>query len=241
MTINLFSQYIIIDVLNLEFNNTILIIRNITKQDIPQIINLQKKSFADMAKYGMIWPSSYLENHIRIFPEGQLCAEILHKDDNGNIKHKMIVGSASSLIVTLKPQYVKHTWYEVTGNGMFTNHGSSGDSLYGADVSTHPLYRRQGIASMLYNTRKDLAQKLNLRRIIAGGRLYYYYKYADKISPLEYVSKTIEGEIKDPVLLFQLKNGFRFIKILPNYLYDKKSLNYAAFIEYVNPYYKKTK
>jgi hypothetical protein len=91
---------------------------------------------------------------------------------------------------------------------------------------------------MLYNARKDLAIKLNLRRIIAGGRLYYYYKYADKISPIEYVNRAIVGEINDPVLSFQLKNGFRFIKILPNYLYDKKSLNYAAFIELLNPFYK---
>jgi len=75
---------------------------------------------------------------------------------------------------------------------------------------------------MLYDARKDLAKKLNLRRIKDGGRLYYYYTYANKISPLDYVNKTIAGQIIDPVLLFQLKNGFRFIKILPNYLFDKK-------------------
>jgi GNAT superfamily N-acetyltransferase len=196
-----------------------------------------------MAEYGMIWPSSYLENHIDIFPEGQFCAEAIDKDDDDLSKKKkkkkrMIVGSASSLIVTLKPPYVEHTWYEITGQGLFMNHDINGDSLYGADISTHPQFQRQGIASMLYNARKDLAIKLNLRRIIAGGRLYYYYKYADRISPVEYVNKAIVGEIKDPVLLFQLKNGFRFIKILPNYLYDKRSLNYAAFIELLNPYYK---
>ena len=156
-------------------------------------------------------------------------------------KKKKIVGSASSLIVTLKPPYAEHTWYDITGHGMFLNHDIHGDTLYGADISTHPKFRRQGIASMLYNARKDLAIRLNLWRIIAGGRLYYYYKYADKISPLEYVNKTIRGEIKDPVLLFQLKNGFRFIKILPNYLYDRNSLNYAAFIELLNPYYKRKK
>jgi len=68
---------------------------------------------------------------------------------------------------------------------MFTNHNPKGDSLYGADISTHPKVRRQGIATMLYNARKDLAVKLNLRRIISGGRLYYYYKYAEKISALD--------------------------------------------------------
>jgi GNAT superfamily N-acetyltransferase len=191
-----------------------------------------------MAEYGMIWPSSYLENHISIFPEGQFCAEATDKDNGDIPKKKMIVGSASSLIVTLKPAYAEHTWYEITGQGLFMNHDITGDSLYGADISTHPQFQRQGIASMLYNARKDLAIKLNLRRIIAGGRLYYYYKYADKISPIEYVNRAIVGEIKDPVLSFQLKNGFRFIKILPNYLYDKKSLNYAAFIELLNPFYR---
>jgi hypothetical protein len=63
-----------------ESNNKMLIIRNMTKQDIRQIINLQKKSFADMAEYGMIWPSFYLENHIDIFPEGQFCAEVVYND-----------------------------------------------------------------------------------------------------------------------------------------------------------------
>jgi ribosomal protein S18 acetylase RimI-like enzyme len=214
-------------------------IRNITKQDIPQIVNLQRKSFADMAEYDMIWPSFYLKSHIDIFPEGQFCAEVVYNEECYKIKKKkMIVGSASSLIVTLEPSYAEHTWYDITGHGMFLNHDTRGDSLYGADISTHPQFQRQGIASMLYDARKDLVKRLNLRRIIAGGRLYYYYKYADKISPLEYVNKVIAGEIKDPVLLFQLKNGFRFIKILPNYLYDKKSLNYASFMELWNSCYK---
>jgi hypothetical protein len=38
-------------------------------------------------------------------------------------------------------------------------------------------------------------------------------------------------------LSFQLNNGFRFIKILPNYMKDSRSLNYASFIEWINPKY----
>jgi len=38
-------------------------------------------------------------------------------------------------------------------------------------------------------------------------------------------------------LSFQLKNGFNFIKVLSDYLYDKRSLNYATFIEWLNPHY----
>ena len=55
------------------------------------------------------------------------------------------------------------------------------------------------------------------------------------MSPLEYAGKVIAGELKDLVLSFELDNGFRLIKILPNYLDDVRSLNYASFIEWLNP------
>jgi hypothetical protein len=87
---------------------------------------------------------------------------------------------------------------------------------------------------MLYDTRKDLVVRLNLRRMIAGGRLFNYCEYADRMSPLEYANKVIRGELSDPVLSFELANGFRFIKILPNYLEDVRSLSYASFIEWLN-------
>lgn len=63
--------------------------------------------------------------------------------------------------------------------------------MYGADISTHPKYRHDGIGSMLYGTRKELVVRLNLRRMIAGGRLFNYREYADKMSPLEYANKVI--------------------------------------------------
>ena len=202
-------------------------IRNIRLDDIDKVLRLQEVSFADMASYGMVWPASYLKKHVHIFPEGQLCAEI-----NGEI-----VASASSLIVTLKPQYSEHTWQDITGYGLFTTHDPKGDTLYGADISTHPKFQRKGIGTMLYNVRKNLVIRMNLRRIVIGGRLFNYFKYANELSALEYSRKVIEREIEDPVLLFQLKNGFKFIKVLRNYLYDRSSMNYANFLEWLNPDY----
>jgi ribosomal protein S18 acetylase RimI-like enzyme len=203
------------------------IIRNIRIDDIDKILQLQQVSFVDMASYGMIWPPSFLKKHVHIFPEGQLCAEI----------NSEIVASASSLVVTLKSQYSYHTWHEITGDGLFTTHDPKGDTLYGADISTHPKLQRKGIGTMLYNVRKNLAIRMNLRRIVIGGRLFNYYKYANKISALEYSRKVIAREIEDPVLLFQLKNGFKFIKIIPNYLYDRRPMNYSNFLEWLNPHY----
>ncbi|MFL6378562.1 MAG: hypothetical protein ACJ72R_14025 [Nitrososphaeraceae archaeon] len=55
------------------------------------------------------------------------------------------------------------------------------------------------------------------------------------MSALEYEQRVIRKELRDPVLSFELDNEFKFIKILPNYLDDVRSLNYASFIEWVNP------
>lgn len=201
-------------------------VRNTIKNDIPKIIDLQKQSYPYLAKYGNIWKTEELESHLEIFPEGQFIAV----EPDGTI-----VGSASTLIVSLDPEYKEHTWIDITANGMFTNHSYDGDSLYGADISSHPKYRHEGIGSMLYNARKELAIKMNVRRMIAGGRLFNYCEYADKMSALEYAEKVIRRELRDPVLSFELDNGFNFIKILPDYLDDVRSLNYASFIEWLNP------
>ena len=208
-------------------NDDSIIIRNIASEDIPEIVELQKQSFPLMAKDGLIWDEYHLESHIRIFPEGQFCAELGGK----------IIASSSSLVTSLTPAYREHTYKEATAYGMFTNHTLKGDSLYGADISTHPDSRGLGVATLLYDSRKDLAVKLNLRRIIAGGRLFNYCEYAKKMSAQEYTEKVVKGELKDPVLSFQLNNGFRFIKVLPNYMKDSRSLNYASFIEWINPKY----
>jgi ribosomal protein S18 acetylase RimI-like enzyme len=213
---------------SLQPNHVGVVVRNTRPYDIQKIVDLQKESFPYLARYGNIWHPEELESHLRIFPEGQFVAV----EPDGTV-----VGSASTLIVSLNAEYTEHTWKEITANGMFTNHNPHGDSLYGADISTHPKYRHEGIGSMLYDIRKKLVIRLNLRRIIGGGRLFNYCEYADKMSAFEYAQKVIRGGFRDPVLSFELDNGFKFINILPNYLDDVRSLNYASFIEWINPRY----
>lgn len=202
-------------------------IRKMEEKDIPQIVKLQKVAFPYMAAEGVYWKPKQLEAHLQTFQEGQFVAE--YKDK--------IIGSCSSLIIQLDSEYEEHTWRSACGDSYFKNHTSRGDTLYGADVSSHPDYRRLGVATKLYDARKDLAIKKNLRRIIAGGRIFNYCEYATALSPLEYVQKVKRREIKEPVLEFQLRNGFKFIKILPNYMKDPRSLNYATFIEWKNPHF----
>jgi ribosomal protein S18 acetylase RimI-like enzyme len=202
------------------------IVRNTQPEDISKIVNLQIESYAYLAPYGNIWHSQELESHLRIFPQGQFVAV----EPDGTI-----VGSTSTLIVSLNPEYAEHTWKEITADGLFITHIPSGDSLYLADISTHPKHRHEGIGGMIIYRWKELVTKLNLRRMIGGGRLFNYTEYADRMSPYEYTEKVMKGELKDLVLTFELDIGFKFVKILPNYLNDVRSLNYASFIEWLNP------
>ena len=209
--------------------NVHLIIRNTRLDDIEKIVKLQQDSFPILARYDNIWHPEELKSHLQIFPLGQFV--VVEEDGE-------VVGSASTLIVTLNPEYAEHTWKGITSDGMFTDHNPNGDSLYGADISTHPKFRHEGIGSMLYGARKELVLRLGLRRMIGGGRLFNYQDYADKMSAFEYANKVINGELHDPVLSFELDNGFKFIKVLPEYLDDIRSQNYASFIEWLNPQFR---
>ena len=206
-----------------------IVVRNICKKDIPEIVSIQRESYPEVAS-GNLYAPSFLENHINLFPEGQFCADFRGR----------IVASATSLIVSLEPEYAYHTWFDIVTKygGSFTVRNPKSDSLYADDIVTHPNFRRSGIGTLLFNARKKAATRFNLRRIIGGGRLSNYCQYADKMSVQEYADKVVKEQIHDPVLSFQLKNGFKFIKILPNYINDSRSLNYATFIEWLNPKYR---
>jgi predicted amidohydrolase len=79
---------------------------------------------------------------------------------------------------------------------------------------------------------------LNLKAIIAGGRIPNYHKYADKMSPKEYIDQVKKKEIYDPTLSFQLANEFQVKKILRNYLpEDKESMGFATLLIWHNIYF----
>lgn len=117
---------------------------------------------------------------------------------------------------------------------MFTNHDAeNGRTLYGAEVMVSPKMRRAGIGKKLYAARRKLVENLDLLRIRAGARLRNYHRYADKYSAKEYVKKIVNGEIKDPTLSFQLKQGFEILAVVSDYLEnDRESLGKAAIIEW---------
>lgn len=198
-------------------------------RDVPDLVSLNRASYPQMAEDNVVWGESHIQSHIRVFPQGQLVAEYRGRT----------LGAASSLIVDMGPDALRqHTWAGITDSGYFTNHDPRGDTLYGADVYVHPDARGRGVGAALYEARRELCRRLNLRRILAGGRLWNYSDYKDQFTPEEYAQRVVAGEIRDLVLSFQLREGFVLRGILTNYLRDRRSNNFASLIEWLNPHYK---
>ncbi|MFC3883892.1 GNAT family N-acetyltransferase [Bacillus songklensis] len=198
-----------------------IIIRNIEYKDIDEIIELQKLCFPGMIP----WKREQLESHLSIFPEGQICVEFEGK----------IIGSCSSLMVNFDEYDAQHTWDDITDEGYITNHNPEGYNLYGIEVMVHPDYRGMKIGRRLYEAREELARELNLKSIIIGGRIPNYHKYARELTPRQYVQQVIKHKIYDPVLTFQLRNGFTLMRINRGYLPDDVASNkYATLMEWNN-------
>lgn len=202
--------------------------------------NLQLKDFVDIKSImdqvyptlGGGWPEKKYRAMLKVFKEGQICIE-----DNGKV-----VAAAFAVIVDYDKFGDEHTYDEITGNAYLTTHDPNGDVLYGVDVFVDPEYRNLRLGRRLYEARKELCQSLNLRAIIAGGRIPNYEKHSDKMSPQQYIEAVKRKELYDPILTFQLSNDFEVKRVLKGYLpEDTHSEGYATLLEWFNIYYEPKK
>ena len=200
-------------------------VRNLQIEDYIQLSQSFKRVYADK---DVFWTHEQIETLIRIFPEGQVVTVV---DDK-------IVGCALSIIVDYDMVKGDHTYAKVTGNETFCTHNPEGNILYGIEVFIHPDYRGLRLARRMYEYRKELCEKLNLKAIMFGGRIPNYYKYADTMRPKEYLDKVRSREIYDPVLTFQLSNDFHVRRVMKNYLpNDEESKHCATLLQWDNIYY----
>ena len=200
-------------------------LRSLQLEDYTQLSQSFKRVYADK---DVFWTRKQIETLIRIFPEGQVVTLV---DDR-------IVGCALSIIVDYDMVKGDHTYAKVTGNETFSTHNPNGNILYGIEVFIHPDYRGLRLARRMYEYRKELCEKLNLKAIMFGGRIPNYYKYADHMRPKEYIEKVRSRQIYDPVLTFQLSNDFHVRKVMMNYLpNDEESKHCATLLQWDNIYY----
>ena len=196
-------------------------VRRLRKSDFGQIVDLQLACFPGMKP----WSKAQWDSMMKIFPEGQICIDL-----DGRI-----VASSSSLIVDFDLHSEWHDWKVISDNGFIRNHDPEGDSLYGIEIMVSPKFRGMRLARRLYDGRKALCREKNLVRMVIGGRIPGYLKYAKKLSAREYVEKVQSKELYDPVLTAQLANGFTLQRLIPDYMpTDEDSAGYATHMEWLN-------
>lgn len=200
-----------------------ILIRPYTLDDFDGLLALQRAAFPPPFPEELLWNREQIAAHAEVFPQGAMAA----------VADGKIIGSATSIIVNYTGE--PHTWEEVADRGYIRgSHQPGGDSLYGIDLCVHPDYRGQGVAGALYEARKQLVRDLGLKRFIAGCRIPGYHRYADRMSAEQYVDRVVRGELRDQVLSFMLKQGLKPLQVLPGYLDDEESCNYAVLVEWKN-------
>jgi len=195
-------------------------------EDYDEIKNAMIEAYSNMQN--AYWKENHIKALLQKFPEGQVAIKI----DNE------LAGCALSIIVDYKKYDAKHTYRDITGNYTFNTHTNKGDVLYGIDVFIRPKFRGLRLGRRLYDYRKELCEKLNLKSIVFGGRIPNFHKHSEEMTPKEYIEKVRKKEIHDPVLDFQMSNDFHPKKILKGYLEgDEESNEYAVLLEWNNIYH----
>ena len=203
-------------------------LRYLTVDDYKELKKAMIEAYQNMPN--AYWSKKHILALVNKFPEGQILLTV-----NGKI-----AGCALSILIDAAHFEGQHTYREITGNYTFNTHVPNGDTMYGIDVFIKPMFRGLRLGRRLYDYRKELCEKLNLKGIVFGGRIPSYHKYAKELNPKEYLEKVKSKDIHDPVLDFQLSNDFHPTRVLKGYLEgDKASNEYAILMRWDNIYYEK--
>ena len=208
------------------------------------LAQLQRDCFPNLAGHELMTRENFL-SHCRVFPEGGFVALAARGNDApllGNAEPQVpqagddrVVGLGSGFFTDFDFDHPDHTFMEMIAGGDYTNHDPDGEWYYGGDISVHPAYRGQGIGRMLYEARKEVVRRHRKKGIVAGGALPGYRHHRERMSVSEYVEKVVAGELADPTLSFQLRNGFEVRGLLEGYIEDEFTGDWATLIVWENP------
>ncbi len=205
-------------------------VRRATPADVDALAALNREAYPDLVEEGVVFDAKQIALHQARFPEGQLVLEL--EEPARDLPAGALVGALATLALPSAHVLGPHTWYEATADGTFDTHDPGGDALYLADVYVGRAAWGLGLGPAAYRALFDLCRAGGFARVVAGGRLYSYFAYRDRLTPEQYVLDVTHGRIRDRVLGGQLRAGFEVLGILPGYLQDARSCDYATLLEW---------
>ena len=185
-----------------------LIVRNAVPADIAGIRALMAKAYPSFGPHG-VYTEAQLRGQMHQFPEGQFVANY----------EGQIVGYCATFRIPEALALSKHDWATITGRGYASRHDPAGRLAL-----RHGCLRRSGVPrpahrpAALQRAQAALpasaAQRHRVRRPHAEpGAALEQVGSAEK-----YLELVLAGKQRDPVIGFQIRNGFEPIGVLHDYL-----------------------
>lgn len=198
-------------------------IRPLQLDDAAQVLELIELCFPEMAAEDQ-YDEEELEEISRVFPEG--CPVVTYQGKP--------IGFALGIFVDLDFDNMPIDEETLLGDYSCRNHDADGDYYWGSDIGVHPEWRGLGIGRKIYDYRKALVQRHNRKGFAAAGVLPGYANHRD-LDIHTYVDRVIAGDLKDPTLSTQLRNGFIVKRLLKDYYNFPPSDNWSTLLFWANP------
>lgn len=194
----------------------------------PAIAELIKICFPLMPPHDQYSQEELLEV-FEIFPEGTIVA----------LEDERPIGMGTGIFADVDFYNLPSTEKEFLYSGGTLNHNPDGAFYYGSDMMVHPEYRKLGIGRQIYNRRKALVRDRNKRGFAAAAVLPGYANFKNKIDIYAYLDRVVKGELFDPTLSMQMRNGFKLVRPIKDFFVYPRSNNWAALILWENPAFQK--
>jgi len=195
-----------------------LVVRRTGPEHAEQLEELQRIVFPTLADEQRFKAPHY-RKHIELFPQGQLVV----------VDGERVVGMTSTIRYDFDFAHPDHTFADVIQGGWLTSHQPDGKWLYGADIGTHPEYRRRGVARALYATRQLLVRELGMLGQMTVGMPIGYGPLKHTMTGQAYYDELLAGR-DDPTISAQRKIGFELRGLIANYIDDPACDHYGVVL-----------
>ncbi len=165
-------------------------------------------------------------SRFEIFPKGMIALS----------KGPELVGAASFILLDGYDERRPASWEELTDNGWCTTHDPQGKILFGVDLTIKAGAPRYSLDEIALGA-GQLCVRQRCPYLIFGARIPRYHRYAEEMSPQEYVqARTKRGRYLDPELeIYSRVPGIEIGQPVVEYFKDWESMNVGVMLIWQNP------